>query len=273
MRLFDVLKVWEPSFEPPRAKVHLARYNGSEQPLDVFLAGRFDEWQSWQSKRNFEREFVVSLVQDRQPTRWLFVGLFLSLGSEEKRAPEPHYDYKLERVPGAEEWVGRLYLTSVYTERASYLLGETLAEDLTITELLPERLSIGHFPGYKAVSLTKSQLDIVVRNNTESWRSALSSVKGIYLITDTETGKLYVGKANGTDGIWGRWCCYSATAHGGNVALRNELGIDASPERLTKFRFSVLEIADLHATESDILGRESHWKSILATRNHGYNRN
>lgn len=273
MRLFDLLTVWEPSFKPELAKVHLARNNGNEEPLDVFLDGGFDDWQRWQNKRNFQREFVVSLVQAGSPTRWLFVGLFRSIDYEEEHTPKLHYYYNLTRVPSAEEWVGRLYLSSVYTERASYPRGETLAEDLTITELMPERLSIGKFPGFKAVSLTHPQLSRVAQQNIESWRSALSSVKGIYLITDTGTGKLYVGKADGADGIWGRWRAYAANGHGGNVALRKEFGIDAKPERLAAFRFSVLEIADLHATADDINRRESHWKSILLSREHGYNRN
>lgn len=273
LRLFDLLRMWEPPFEPSQAKVHLARYDGDERPLDVFLEGRFDEWQRSQTKRNFECDFVVSLVQADSPTRWLFVGLFRSNGCVKTNDPKQKYYYDLVRVRAAEDWVGRLYLTSIYKERNSYPYGETLAGDLTVAELLPERLSIGRFPGFKAVNLPKSQLDRVVQQNIESWRSALSSVKGIYLITDDDTGELYVGKADGTDGIWGRWCAYSSNGHGGNVALRKEFGITATPERRHKLRFSILEIADLAATNDDINGRESHWKSVLGSRAHGYNRN
>ncbi|MBA3930640.1 MAG: hypothetical protein C0521_13735 [Xanthomonas sp.] len=184
-----------------------------------------------------------------------------------------HDDGDRERLPSCEEWVGRLYLESVYTGRPSYLRGETLANDLTVVELLPERLSIADFPGFKAVNLTKAQLDIVVRNQSAAWSAALSSVKGVYVITDTATGRLYVGKASGADGIWGRWCAYAANGHGGNVALRQEFGIEASEERRHALRFAVLEIADLSATEADLCERESHWKSVLLSRNHGFNRN
>ena len=273
MRLFDLLQTSEPAFEPSKAKVHLARYNGNERPLDVFLEGEFDTWQRWQTKRNFQREFVVSLVSAGSPNRWLFAGLFRTLGYVEEHGTKPHYFYDLERLPSCEEWVGRLYLTSRYMERNSYPNGETLAEDLSVSELLPERLSISDFPGFKAVNLTKAQLDIVVRQKSAAWQAALSSVKGIYVITDTETGRLYVGKASGADGIWGRWCAYAANGHGGNVALRQEFGIDATEERRHSLRFAVLEIADLSSTEDDINKRESHWKSVLISRDHGYNRN
>jgi len=273
LNLFDLLKLWEPTFTPEKAKVHLARHNGEEHPLDVFIQGGFDKWQSRQSNRNFKRPFVVSLIQAGSPTRWLFAGLFRTIDCVERDGPKPDYIYDLERVPAAEEWVGRLYLSSSYTKRNSYPYGETLAADLAVSELLAERLSIGHFPGFKKINLTKNQLDVVVQQNVDSWRSALSSVKGIYLITDNQTGKLYVGKADGETGIWGRWCTYSTTSHGHNVALKQEFGIDAPPERQNDLRFSLLEIADLHTMKTDVDARENHWKEILLTRSYGYNRN
>jgi hypothetical protein len=273
MILFDLLKIWEPAFLAENSKIHLARYNGTEHPMDVFVQGEFEEWQRYQNSRNFQREFVVSLIQAGNPTRWLFAGLFRSAGYEERSIPSQHYYYSLDRLSSAEEWVGRLYLTSRYKERNSYPNGETLAGDLAVIELAAERVSIGRFPGYKSINITKGQLDVLVRQNVDSWRSALSSVKGIYLITDARTGKLYVGKADGEDGIWGRWSVYSTTAHGNNVALEKEFGIEASVERRNDLRFSVLEIADLHTMKQDIDARESHWKEILMSRVRGYNRN
>lgn len=43
--------------------------------------------------------------------------------------------------------------------------------------------------------------------------------------------------------------------------------------RAINFRYSILEIADVHASAEDILQRESHWKNILLTRTNGLNRN
>lgn len=78
--------------------------------------------------------------------------------------------------------------------------------------------------------------------------------------------------ATGEAGIWGRWCSYSKTGHGGNhelVALLREKG----EEYASNFVFGVLETADTRASESDVLGRESHWKELLLSRVHGYNAN
>jgi hypothetical protein len=136
----------------------------------------------------------------------------------------------------------------------------------------PERIAIAKFPGCKAIDLTKEQLGIVVDQGLESWRTALSSVAGVYLIADRTSGKLYVGSACGEGGIWQRWCDYAATGHGGNLELKNRLKAEG-PTRANAFRFSVLEIADLHSTPQDIIRRESQWKNILLTRDHGLNAN
>jgi hypothetical protein len=55
MRLFDLLSLMDQDVSPDRTKIHLATSNGEENPYHVFLAGQFDDWQRWQSKRNFER--------------------------------------------------------------------------------------------------------------------------------------------------------------------------------------------------------------------------
>ncbi|MGF6886313.1 hypothetical protein ABIA39_000280 [Nocardia sp. GAS34] len=56
------------------------------------------------------------------------------------------------------------------------------------------------FPGYDQVLITHRELEAVVDDpRYAAWRTALSAVQGIYLIADTSTGKLYVGKADGTE--------------------------------------------------------------------------
>lgn len=274
MRMFDLISLWEPACTPENSKIHLARWNGIENPIDVFIRGDFEPWQQWQAGHHFNRPYVVSLVQAREPTLWLFAGLYQPSGKkwiEKTKDEAAHFWYDLDRVKAADEWMGRLYLRSPYTSRHSRPKGETLADELNVVELLPERLTIGAFPGFKGIDITMSELRILVQQNITSWRSALAAVKWIYLITDNKTGGLYVGKADGADGIWGRWGMYAKTGHGRNVALKKEFGIEAPLERQNHLRFSILEIADLNA--SDIDEREAHWKRILNSRNFGYNMN
>lgn len=92
------------------------------------------------------------------------------------------------------------------------------------------------------------------------------------LITDTHTGKLYVGSATGEEGIWARWSSYVATGHGGNKDLRKLLKAEGS-DYVRHFQYAILEIADNHTSVEDVLHREDHWKRVLMSREHGYNAN
>jgi hypothetical protein len=49
--------------------------------------------------------------------------------------------------------------------------------------------------------------------------------------------------------------------------------MDGDSEYVLQFRFSVLEIADINESRDEVLQRESHWKSVLLTRQHGLNAN
>ena len=122
------------------------------------------------------------------------------------------------------------------------------------------------FPGFDALVLSHEQLQAVMREHRyASWRTALRSVVGIYLITDTLDGRHYVGKADGTESIRQRWNEYATNGHGGNVELRKR-----DPK---SFRFSLLRVFDPSTPTRAIDVAESHFKSALDSRKHGMNRN
>jgi hypothetical protein len=122
------------------------------------------------------------------------------------------------------------------------------------------------FPGFDRLVLPHEHLQAVMREHRyASWRTALASVVGIYLITDTRDGRHYVGKADGAESIRQRWTAYSTNGHGGNVKLRN---LDPS-----SFRFSLLRVFDPATPTREIDIAESHVKTALDTRRHGLNRN
>jgi len=122
------------------------------------------------------------------------------------------------------------------------------------------------FPGFDRLILTYPQLQAVMREHRYTpWRTALSSVFGVYLITDTRTGRHYVGKADGTESIRQRWNTYATNGHGGNVELR--------PLDPASFQFSLLRVFDPATPTKDIDAAESHFKDALDTRRHGLNRN
>lgn len=104
------------------------------------------------------------------------------------------------------------------------------------------------------------------------WRAALQAVQGIYLIADTSTGKLYVGKADGADRILGRWTAYASNGHGGNVGLRGLDSADLGHRR--HFVYSILRIFGPNATTAEVNEAEQHYKRALQSRRpHGLNLN
>ncbi len=122
------------------------------------------------------------------------------------------------------------------------------------------------FPGFDRLVLSYPQLQAVMREHRyASWRTALSSVVGIYLVTDTRDGRHYVGKADGAENIRQRWSSYATNGHGGNVGLRT---LDPST-----FRYSLLRVFDPATPTRDIDIAESHFKDALDSRRHGLNRN
>jgi hypothetical protein len=271
MHLANFVALMDSEVTPRNTKIHLATWNGKQNPFDVYLAGEFDDWQRWQTKRNFERRFVMALIGLRGVERWLYAGIYESKGCDWIESDNMYY-YRLQERASCSEFDGRLVAKFARPGRQSYLNMDKWADQVLVGEILPKRISLGEFPGFKGVDLTKDELDTIVAQGLESWRTALSNVAGVYLISHPPSGRLYVGSATGEGGIWQRWCQYAATGHAGNRELKEMMQNDGD-QTGSRFRYSILEIADVHASREDILLRESHWKKILLTRAHGLNAN
>ena len=172
-----------------------------------------------------------------------------------------------------DDLVGRVIVRYKREGRASYIWGHKYGKDLEVIEIRPKPISIGDFPGFNKVILSYRQLKIVVTQQEPSWKSALSNIKGIYLISDIFSGKLYVGSATGEDGLWQRWESYAKIGHGGNTELKS-LILEKGIEYADNFTYTVLEIADFRSTDEFMIKRESHWKDVFLSRKpFGYNSN
>jgi hypothetical protein len=268
MKLFDLLKLEAETPPANECKIHLAVWNGNEHPLDEFLAGRFIEWQRWQNNRNFERPYIISLIKMDGASRWLFAGVHATNGCTYHSAKRV-FRYDTNELQSLAGLTGRLIIEFTRSGRQSYLKAENWAGRLLVKELMARPLEIEAFSGFSQVLLLKSKLDIIVKQEIESWKAALSSVAGIYLITDTMTGRHYVGSAYGVGGIWARWKVYSETGHGQNKNLK-ELLCEKGATHSSNFQFCILETADTNASEEEVLARETHWKDALCSReSHG----
>ena len=130
-----------------------------------------------------------------------------------KKIPEVNHGrgYDLTPQNNGNEFRKRLVLKfpkkigQAYCQKYNNVMKNNKPEIYTI---LPET-SLGAFIGYKNIKLTQPQLQEIIKNKATEWKAALSNVKGVYVITDVKTGKLYIGAAYGKDGIWGRWKGYA----------------------------------------------------------------
>ena len=262
------------SIDNPRDyKLHLACTNeDGESPLDVYVSdySEWIGWNQWRGNRNdWTRRYVFSLIE-YYPRRdsWLFGGVFEVMQRKKDR-------YVLKEIDKYKLYVGRLMLNFHRYQgmrgRAFYL--ERYMDQFEVSELLPQPYSGEAFCGYENINHDFTILETVFRNSREDWKAALSNVKGVYVICDKNNGKMYVGSAYGDVGIWSRWSCYIGTGHGWNDELTRLIKKKEMSYARRFFQFSILEIMSMNTPDKVILNRESHWKKVLRTREHGYNKN
>ena len=146
----------------------------------------------------------------------------------------------------------------------------------TEKELLEIRPAVSEisFTSYDKVLLSFETLHKIVYNKAayKEWEEKLSAVAGVYLITDTKTGKHYVGSASGEQGgLWGRWSEYARTKHGGNKRLKELITADA--DYCNNFQYSILEVFPIKRDKHEVLEYEQLYKKKLWSIQFGLNDN
>lgn len=265
MLIYDLINI-----EPTEIKVHLAVENSRENPLDLYFDGAFKAWQAEQNKRNFQRPYILSLIRLERDDLWLFAGVYQSLGID--RSIKAHIHYETELTDICNDLIGRLVILYKRKGRNSYPNGESLIDCASVYEIKPEPLAFSEFKNFKEVQLNRQQLELLFRHEYPSWKSALSSVSGVYLISDSSSGQLYVGSAYGGEGIWSRWLDYSKSFHGGNLELKR-LFKSGGSGAFNRFNYSILETCDIDLPSDVVIAIENRWKDKLLTREYGLNKN
>ncbi|MBE4583308.1 hypothetical protein BOO29_18855 [Vibrio navarrensis] len=271
IELQSILKIEDPT----QYKFHCARWNGECQPLDVYVEDKdsWFHWNTWRSSKNeFTRKFIFSLI-DFYPENniWLFGGIYEVL--ERPNIPNAH-SYKIRELTEYSNYVGRLkvHLPKPSRGRAFYL--ERYIDKMVVSELLKEPYSGEYFPGYENINHDFNALVPIFKNQKPDWKSALSNIKGVYVIFDKSNGKKYVGSAYGEHGIWSRWSCYIGTGHGWNDGLTELISKNGLEYARDHFKITLLEYRPMKTDDSTIIERENYWKEVLLSRGtFGYNKN
>ena len=262
-----------------------------KSPYDCLM----EDSKDWQNLNNYRNEkgkssrldgydYLVSFVQYNIYGRNFFV--FGGIYKVEIAKPE-HYEiggYNISLLDN-NDTIGELL--NKYRKRLVIKLDENLGINFELTyeavakknievfEVFPD-IAIEKFNGYQNVSINHKELREIVSNNELSWKLALSSVKAVYVITDTKTGKLYIGSAYGdSQGLWQRWECYAdfKDLTAGNKEF--EVLVKEKGKNYIKdnFKYSILEIFDTKTKQEYILERENYWKNVFETKKFGMNWN
>lgn len=280
----DFLPVPEPQLT--KVKFNMRSGDGSGEALDFLMDDHerwlnFGRWRTRQTNNNMGgARYLLSFAQyyPYGPQFFMFGGAFEVTEIKPDRFDD--HGYELTPLPLHEEFIKRLIVKldrpigrTPYLRHYVGLQESLLAPE--VYELAPD-VKLGTFPGYQNARLRHHELQRIIAGDEPSWRDALSSVKGVYVITDLSNGRLYVGSASGeANGLWQRWSSYAHLKNltGGNRELE-QLRMDLGDGHIVEnFQYSILEIFDPKTRADAILTRESFWKNALDSRAHGMNWN
>ncbi|MCD6093023.1 MAG: GIY-YIG nuclease family protein [Candidatus Aenigmarchaeota archaeon] len=267
LKLLDVMSIQKEDLH--KYKLHLAiNPKNKKEPLYELFKGTFKSWQEWQNKKNFERDYILSLIYYGRD-EWIFGGIYKR--KDVKRVKD-HFEYDTELLDFRKDLIGRLIIHFPRPGRQSYLNLERWVNELKVVEILRKPYTVKEFPGYENVLIDFDLLKTIIEREEPSWKTALSSVKGVYIITNKDNGKFYIGSAYGEDSFWSRWALYAKNGHGGNKELKNIID-KKGLKYASNFQFSILEVRSNITDDEEIIKRESHWKNVLKSREFGYNEN
>lgn len=252
-----------------KAKVKLVRhkdnrrdiYNLYRTNLPEFLA-----YQNSQSKDVFNGvDYIVSFVGEQGLLSRL-VGVYKV--TNRQKIADDHFEYEMEEVLKQFDDLKERVIIS-WSNAISW--HQWIKNEMEVTEIHPG-LHYRQFTDYFDFILKFDELKDIFTNQYSDWRKMLSITKGIYLISDTNAGKLYVGSAYGEDGIWGRWSNYVSTnGHGGNKTLKELVENDANYG--SHFQFSILMLLPRTITADEAIKKERLFKNKLGTNSFGLNNN
>jgi hypothetical protein len=236
---------------------------------------KFLEYQSQQGKDVFrDVEFIVSFIGEAG-TLSRFIGVFKVLSGRKLSEKQTSVDsgqyqfkYDIVEVEGFDDLKERVIID---WGKGAIKWDQGIDNKKEVVEIQPG-LHYQHFSDYFDFILDFRELQEIVQKQYPDWKRMLSATKGIYLISDSKTGKLYVGSAYGEEGIWGRWASYVSTnGHGNNKAFKELMTGDK--EYANYFRFSILMLLPKTITADQAIKKERLFKRKLGTNSFGLNSN
>lgn len=256
-------------------KIKFNQSNGFDEPMDLYQRDPNivnNQWLFWRNKQRYFNvgQIAVCFLKLSSDT-WLLTTI--------KKVTKEFdvyngINYDGEELEKYKPYYGRVVVKFHKKIRLQGFKYATICDDLEIQQILPTIFDGDDFSGYDKVNLSFMKLASLLNRGKRDWIAALENQKAVYLITDKENGKMYVGSATSEYGmLLQRWKSYIANGHGGNkelLALVNSNGFEYVK---ANFCYSILENYNAKVDDGVILQRESWWKETLQTRKFGYNNN
>lgn len=250
---------------------------------EMYRAGRDEFFNNsilsvWSNtKRRISDEDIIFQFIEVACHKWLLIDAVKVISTNKG-------DYaEAETLNEYEVYFGRLFVKFTNLPQQFFYVSKSIIDNIAIWEISKEHYlkTEEEFTGYENVCKSYNKLKQIIDN--QNWKEALSNVYGVYLLTDTNTGKKYVGSAYGENGIYGRWKTYLEKGYDKNEIENGEYP-NKQLEKLVKkegrkyienyFQYVILEIFPKTETGKEkSLQREAYWKKVLRSREFGYNDN
>ena len=168
--LYEMLGIKEGNF--CEYKVHFATGSkDKKKPYKAFLVGEFKEWQERQTKKNFKRKYILSLIYYEKDV-WLFGGVYQVLPVKPIPIQEDSgwkgWKYETSLTARAEEYIGKAFFRFKKEFRVSYpvlelktKMGSEVAK-MPVAYLLENRVAITDFLGFDQVNVDYKTLKYIV---------------------------------------------------------------------------------------------------------------
>lgn len=273
--LNDILNIDCQDVENTRIKFNI--YNGHTDPLELYKENPEQvntTWFLWHDSRRYFHSGQIAICFLRVSTDTWLLTTIKRITKELDVGTDGGVGYEAEELEIYKKYFGRILVKYHNSYKAMGRTFESVMNDLEVLEILNDKFTGDEFPGYENVRLTYFQLKTIIDRQLPGWISALQNQKAVYLITDTKTGKLYVGSATAQYGmLLQRWSDYVNNGHGGNGGLKEVVSTSGFDYIKENFQYSILENYNARMDDEYILKREIWWKNTLKSREFGLNKN
>lgn len=230
------------------------------------------------TKRRISDNDIIFQFIEVKPHIWLLIDVSYIKSAEGDFA-------KAKRLDEYEKYFGKLFIKWTNLPQQFFYVKKDIINSIEIHKIAEKHYleTEEEFNGYESVCKKYKQLKQIIDQKT--WKEALSRVYGVYVITDTKNGKQYVGSAYGENGIYGRWKTYLESGYDKDEKENGEYPnkelkklVNAKEKGLKyiqeNFQYAILEIFPMNELGKEkALNRETYWKTVLKTKEHGYNDN